>query len=317
MGGEAMNELRWRRAGAAAVVVAAVAALFVLAPVRGAAAQFLALFRVEEIRTVPFDPGSMEGLAATGFDPADFVTVVGDPMDGEPRTLATVGEAAAELPYALRRPAALGAPDEVVLVPAGRTELSVDGARLHDALAGLGLDASAVPPEQAVIEVERGAAVGMRWTAADGEVELLQVPAPEIALPDGWDPAALGRLYLGLLGRPDDEVDALAETIDWATTLVVPVPMGHVESVPVRVDGAEGVLFLPDERAARRMALAQPPAAAMPVDRGPVEVGPGRGRVAEAGGAEALLLWQRDGLVYALSGERSGDELVALAADFE
>jgi hypothetical protein len=192
--------------------------------------------------------------------------------------------------------------------------LHVDGPRVHEVLAALGLDANAVPPEPAVVEVRTWDAVTMRYTAAGREVVYSAMPSPEVVLPSGWDPAALGRLYLTLLGVAPQEAEALAASIDWTSTLVLPVPVGEAEAAPVRVDGVDGVLFASSWEG--RSATARREHAyrgGEPAAAGGVTVRPEPAVDLDTDGQ--LLLWQKDGVLYALAGSVGADELVALAGD--
>jgi hypothetical protein len=54
---------------------------------------------------------------------------------------------------------------------------------------------------------------------------------------------ALGEAMLQMLGMTPEEAARLSATIDWTTTLVLPLPsdLGQVQEVPV--DGTTGLLF--------------------------------------------------------------------------
>ena len=50
--------------------------------------------------------------------------------------------------------------------------------------------------------------------------------SPEVSLPAGRRPRALGEIGLRIVGPPADEAQRFAQTIDWHSTLLVPVPAG-------------------------------------------------------------------------------------------
>jgi hypothetical protein len=325
-----MPKIRSRRSRVAATLVAACAilALFTLAPVRSAAAQFLAIFRVREIRTVPFDPSRPEELIQSGFDPEEFVEVEVVSGGGgleESRPLSGLSEAEAEVGFALRVPARLGEPVAVELVPAQTVRLHVDGARVHELLDGLGLDASAVPPEDGVVQVRTWDGVAMGFERGERNVVYLTAPSPEVTLPPGWDPAALGRLYLTMLGASPGEAESLAASIDWTSTLVLPVPAGQAETRHVQVDGVEGVLFLDSGDGPRGKDDAAGPGPkgderdgrAVPAEQAGEERHPGFGPspAFDFDPTGHMLVWQKDGVLHALGGPIGAEQLVALAND--
>jgi hypothetical protein len=99
--------------------------------------------------------------------------------------------------------------------------------------------------------------------------ELFQVPRPALDLPEGVDPAVLGSSLLQLFGIPQADAGRLARTIDWTSTLVLPVPAGAARFREVPVDGVVGVMVDSEERLPER---------------------------------EQAVLWQKDGIVYGIAG---------------
>jgi len=98
-------------------------------------------------------------------------------------------------------------------------------------------------------------------------LKVFQMPQPTVVMPAGVEPALLGEALLQLLGVPGEEAARLAHTIDWTSTLVIPVP-GLVAYREVTVDGVPGVLVSGDF---------------------------------EAEPQERAVLWQRDGIVYGVT----------------
>jgi hypothetical protein len=104
--------------------------------------------------------------------------------------------------------------------------------------------------------------------------------SPAIEYPDGLDLNALGVAGLQLLGMTKDEAEALGSTIDWANTMVLPVPNDSDTTVgDVSINGAAGVVFTK----------------------------PG------AEDVTAAILWTRDGMSYFIKGNYSADQLVEMA----
>jgi hypothetical protein len=100
------------------------------------------------------------------------------------------------------------------------------------------------------------------------------MPGPTISAPAGLDVQKLGEAYLQVMGMSRAEAVNFARTIDWASTFVIPVPRYGASYQQVPVDGVTGILIL---------------------------------REAEH---QYMLMWVKDGIVYALTGP--GDASTAL-----
>jgi hypothetical protein len=90
-------------------------------------------------------------------------------------------------------------------------------------------------------------------------------------------PALLGEALLQVLGVEPDSARNMAQSIDWTSTFLLPIPQGIAEFSEVTVDGVTG---------AAMTAMNEEPA----------------------------VLWHRDGKVHLLTGPKSIDELLALAS---
>jgi hypothetical protein len=87
-----------------------------------------------------------------------------------------------------------------------------------------------------------------------------------------------------MTGMSAEEAETFSQTIDWATTLVVPIP-NYAASEKVQVDGVEGV-FIEQSRSHTRS-------------------------------PRYLLVWVKEGRVYALEGQGGLSEALALANSLE
>jgi hypothetical protein len=316
-------ETPWRRytrpALAAAAVVAGVALLLTFAPAREAAAQFLQLFRVQNIAVIRVPEARMEQLQ--GIEEALESGVFGTPTmqrePGDEQPAASVAEASERVGFTVREPGYLPeglARQRLVTATGPAIALDVSREQLVQGLALAGVTDVTVPEGLEVAQVgfdvpavalqefaglagglERGAvldgsspespagrpgAVARRWAEVPG-VMLAQAPQPKVTLPEGMDQAALGTMLLQLLGISQAEAARLAATIDWTTTLVLPLPEQVAEYREVEVDGVAGLLVM------------------------------GRG---DRAGRERMLLWQRDGIVHALGAHQVSDaELLRIA----
>jgi hypothetical protein len=112
---------------------------------------------------------------------------------------------------------------------------------------------------------------------------LMQSQQPTIEAPPGLDVNHAGKVMLQFLGMSPEEAEAFSNRVDWATTLVVPVPQG-ADYRNVKVDGVDGVL-LEDTYA--------------------------------GGNARFTLLWVKDGMFYALTGDGARYSAISIANSME
>ena len=99
-------------------------------------------------------------------------------------------------------------------------------------------------------------------------VILAQIPSPSVNAPASLDIEALARVGLEFTGMSSEEAAALTSTVDWTSTLLVPIPKNASIHEQVRVDGVTGTLIQ------------------RPSGEGP----------------QFALLWVKDGIIYAISG---------------
>jgi len=115
-------------------------------------------------------------------------------------------------------------------------------------------------------------------------VTLTQFPSPEISAPPGLDIARIGQGFLQVLGMTPEEAAQFSQNVDWTTTLVIPIPRDGTEYQVVLVDGVEGTLIMQSERSEF---------------------------------PHYLLVWIKDGIVYALTGPGDAQSAVELANSLE
>ena len=72
---------------------------------------------------------------------------------------------------------------------------------------------------------------------------LVQLPSPTVDTPPDLPVTKLAELGLQVLGMAPDKAAQIASSIDWTTTLVIPVPRGEMNSQTVQVDGVDGKLL--------------------------------------------------------------------------
>lgn len=228
----------------------AVVSLFAFPAVRASAQAFLELFRVRQFAAVRFDPAQLERLeklqqgnnALLVFDDHE---VLRDP--GPRRTYASLEEAAAVAGLAPRKltflPQGLK-PDSVFLEGEAEGRFTLHSAKLRTLLDQIGLNDVPVPTsfDGRPVHVKKPSVVHQQYRGSRSRARLVQSRSPEVGFPPGADLAQLGEVGLRILGLDPAEARRMAQTIDWRSTLVVPVPLNASTFRPVTIHGNDGLL---------------------------------------------------------------------------
>jgi hypothetical protein len=240
----------WRPLVAAAAALGVVATLFMFPAVRAGAQAVLDLFRVRTFVAVPFDADRFEKLRSMDQDRAMLVfdrhQVIQEP--GRPVVQSSMGAASALAGFTVETPTYLPdslALDTLAVTGEGRVRLGVSTARLRELLAALDLRDIEVPPglDGQDLEVHMHPVVSQRFSAGRRRLTLLQARSPEVSLPAGVDLARLGEMGLRILGLDAGEARRIAATVDWRSTLLVPVPTSASSFRSVTVQGNPGLLI--------------------------------------------------------------------------
>ncbi|MFN2223905.1 MAG: hypothetical protein ACK2UH_15210 [Candidatus Promineifilaceae bacterium] len=269
-----------RRYAWATLLAAAALVLVLSVPgVRAAASDFLGLFRVQKFTPISISAEQMallEEVANSGLYPGE-VEFFEEPS--EPVRVASLSEAAASLGWQPASPSLLGQPDAVYTMgeASGRLIVDVKNARALMSLAGA--DPALIPDslEGAQVDVTVYGAISQNW---DDGLVLVQAPSPLVEYPDDVDVTALGQALLEALGMEPGSARRLSESIEWTSTLLLPIPESIATFDEVQINGSSGL-------------------ALTGVD-----------------GENAAVLWESDGMIFVLSGFDSS-ALVSIANSVE
>ena len=283
-----LDNRRWRPALIALALVV-VAVSFTLEPVRVAAGDFLAIFRVQEFAVIPIGPEQMERMEEIGglLEQNYFLSEPIMVEEPEVETIATLDEASVAAGFAARTPEYL--PEGFVRVEGievtgpGSAQLTVDLELARSLFMMAGLDPALLPDSlgEQPLEVSLFPMVKQTWRYQyPGALIFLQGPSPVVGFPDDVDPAALGAAALQLLGMSEREAERMSNAIDWTTTLVLPIPTDIVSFREVTIDGTRG-LVLSGEYDRR--------------------------------GSHSALMWQKDSIVYFMQGNLQASDLMDVA----
>jgi hypothetical protein len=299
---------RYRPAWAIVGVVLALVIALSFAPVRTLAGNLLSLFRVHKIEFVEVDPTQMPDEDTLEAAARRFESMMEDQItierDGEPQEIdeATARSLSA---FRVRLPAALDDEPRITLQPGVHAEMEVDLPRIRALLAELGYDDVQLPDslDGAQVSIDLYPSVAAAYGACESEsVEreeeggaadfneectiLMQVLAPVVSAPPELDLDQLGQAYLQLLGMSAEEAARFSQRVDWATTLVVPIPSStNLSYQDVNVDGVTGALLRPPRHSRNWQ--------------------------------EYMLTWVKNDVVYALHGSGTVEDALDIAASLQ
>lgn len=277
-----------------AVAVLALALLMAFPTTRALAGELLNLFRVQQVAVLPIDTAgleSMTGNEALGSQLSELISESTEVTDepAEPVTVATADEAESVAGFDVRLPADQ-TPSKIYVTDSSAFNLTVDRAKAQAFIEAAGREDLVLPEsiDGAEISVQIPATVNATFgTCPEPQMEaqkpeleeqdmgkdyadcmvFTQMPSPLVNAPADLDMAQLAQIGLEFSGMSREEAAAFTATVDWTSTLVIPVPR-RATTEDVSVDGVTGKLI-------QRV-----------TDYAP----------------EYALIWVKDGIIYGLSG---------------
>jgi hypothetical protein len=262
---------------------------------RALAGELLNLFRVQQVQVVPVDFTGLEQLTGDGVLGNQFTELIADSVDmqkepGEPVQAASAEEASQLAGFTVRLPAGM-TPSEINVTDGAAFRMTLDRARAQALLNEAGRSDLVLPDsvDGAKISVNIPASVSVAFgtcprpgSDVPGNTEqsatearypdcviLAQIPSPQVNAPADLDIESLARIALEFTGMSPEEAAELTNTVDWTSTLLVPIPRNAALHQQVSVDGVTGTL----------------------IQRSPDSESP-----------QFALLWVKNGIVYAISG---------------
>jgi hypothetical protein len=272
--------------------------------VRAIATNFLGLFRVEKVAVVPINPANIpDEITSAG---PRIEQMLADDMVfeefGESYEVNSPAEASAAASIPIRIPYSLGDPSKITVQPGARLTFTVDIARMRAILDEMGKQDIDIPQllQGQTVTADIPASVTTMYGDCQVDLEaareegfdpdepfssysdcmvLVQLASPTVSAPPGLDIDQIGTTFLELTGMSPEEAERFSQKVDWATTLVIPVP-NYSASSEILVDGVLGVWVYQPERGDR---------------------------------SRFMLAWVKDGVVYSLSGRGTQMEAVHIA----
>ena len=249
--------------------------------VRAAASDLLSLFRVQKFAAISVSPEQLailQEVAEQGIIPGEL-HIAQEPGDLTP--VDSLAEATSRTGISdIHTFPTLGQPNGIFISQGGSAEFIIDETSTRALLEAAELDADLLPTgiDGARITVATFNGVEQQW--ADN-ISLLQLDSPLVQYPESLDPAVLGEALLQFLGLTPHEAQRLSRRIDWTSTLLLPIPSDMASFEEIIVNGTSGIgLSSLDQRF-------------------------------------HVLIWQQNGRLYLLMGEKEMTELAGLANTLE
>lgn len=267
----------------------AMLALFSFAPARGWGQHILSMLRVQKVAVVPVDLEAISA-AGNGHDKllaqmiSDRVVVTMKP--GDPTPVDSAASASSSAGFSVKTLDGLGTPSRILVRDESAFHVQLDRERILAVLEAAGRSDITVPADVdgAEIAVHIPKAVDMVYgecttSNRQGCIHFTQVPSPAISIPPSLNMAGLAEAALEVTGMSASEAQAFCQTVDWSSTLVIPVPRNGSSTQTVPVDGVNGTLV---QTSGRR-------------------------------GGEYALIWVKNREIFAITGSGSPDGALAVA----
>lgn len=303
---------RWRFAWTASLAVVILAGSLAFPSARSFAQRLLATLRIEKVQTVPLDFASMDSSSnrklqqGLGQMISDNVVVTTDEKEMD----ASSQDAAGKLTgFPVKLLSSRQDSPNFRVTGAHAFHMTVDRARLQEVLDEAGRTDLILPANldgaQVSVQVPRSVEVSYGdcsnpksrhhgpepADSADANpntspvdcLALIQAPSPTINMPAELNLQQLAETALQLAGMTPVQARKFCQTIDWKSTLVLPIPRSVSSYEPVSINGIQGTLM--------RF--------------------PSKNRPSYA------LIWVDDGIIYGLVGWGDPNMAVQLASSLE
>jgi anti-sigma factor RsiW len=289
----------------ALAVIALLVVFISVAPLRALANNFLGLFRIQQISVIEVDPSQLQVQLGNS---AEFEAILAENVTfeggGDMVQVASQEEAVSQAGFEVRLPENIQNTPSFSITPAGKVNFEVDLARVRALLKTIDHADIQLPEtlEGVLVTLDVPPTLTTNWGNCKYDAQiakeagydpdqpntypllecttLIQLPSPTILAPDGLDLNGLGEAYLQVLGMSSTEAARFARNIDWATTIVIPIPRNASTYQEVSVDGVQGTL-IQDARGNRDN--------------------------------NYMLVWVKNGILYALSGPGDASTAVNIA----
>jgi Putative zinc-finger len=296
---------RARLAWAAGVAAAILLGSLAFPSARSLAQMLLATLRIQKVQTVTLDFASFNHGRTSELQEAlnkvlfDNVTVTADEKS---QKVATRDEAAKLAGFPVRLPSALLDAPTFEVSGVHAFHMNVERDRLQDILDQAGRTDLILPAslENAQISVQIPRTVEVEYSCKNEEqaqtneapaasstankkpcVAMIEAPSPEINVPSDLNLQQVAETALQVAGMSAVQARQFCQTIDWRSTLILPIPPSVRDYKTVTVDGVQGTLML-----------------------------------SRYSDPNYFLIWVKNGIIYAMFGNGDANQAIQLANSF-
>jgi hypothetical protein len=254
-------------AWSAATITALVLILVSFAPARSVAQRVLAMLRVQKIAVVPIDlpvnPGP-NTLTTIRRLISDRIVVTLSP--GKPQIVTSATQASQLAGFPVRVLHGRSDAPQFAVMGEQAFVMTLERARLQQIVDDLGRSDLQIPDsvdgKTLAVHIPKGvfARYGNCSARRPGEnpaqgppsfpakkapscLVFAQIPSPIVSVPPDLNVSQLAELGLEAAGMSPQEAEAFCQTVDWTSTLVIPIPEQASNYEKEAVDGAEGTLI--------------------------------------------------------------------------
>jgi hypothetical protein len=294
---------RWRLAWVTAAVVIFVASFLAFPSGRSLAQRLLGTLRVEKVQPINLDFSALDGnrplQQMIGQMLSDKVVRTADEKPQRPATIADATKLAGFPVHVL---GAREDSPQFIVQGQHAFHMTIDRARVQEILDQSGRPDLLLPAslDGATISVQIPRAVTVLYGDCPQEMKheegvarptpqinnclaLEQAPSPTVNMPADLNLQQLAEIALQFTGMSAEQAREFCQTIDWKSTLVLPIPRHAASYSVVEVNGVQGTLISHSDRR----------------------------------GAEYALIWVKDGIIYGLAGHGDSSEALKLASSLD
>jgi hypothetical protein len=290
----------WRRrarmAWAPAALLIVLAVVLSVPSVRVWAGEFLGLFRVQHVTVLPVDITRLSALSedqplSTRLSQLLSSSTTMTREAGDPQPAQDAAQAGQMAGFEVRLPTNRDDTPILVVQPGEAFDIRIDRARAQSLIEAAGFEGLELPPsvDGATVSIDiptgvtagygecptlqEGLYEGSDATGSPGRqyincIMLAEMPSPTVSTPPDMDLEQLAELGLQFTGMTAEQAHQYSQTVDWTSTLVIPIPRNGASYQKVAVDGVTGYLIQ------------------RPTDDAP----------------QFALVWVKDGIIYAIGG---------------
>jgi anti-sigma factor RsiW len=244
-------------------VAGLIVVLVVFAPARSLSQRILDMLRIQRVAVVPVSLNTMPGrntMETVSRILSDQVVVTLSP--GKPQTVTGASQASQVAGFQVRTLTDQSEAPQISVQGEQAFVMTLNQDRLQEVLNALGRSDLQIPssvngstiavhvPKAVFVRYgncsHRGPQSGQQQSSggdATGCTAVAEVPSPTVSVPPSLNIDQVAEVALQAVGMSAEEAEAFCQTVDWTSTLVVPIPSGVTSSMQVSVDGVEGTLI--------------------------------------------------------------------------